>query len=150
MCFETWHVVGSVFKLLECFGFEILGASWFWNCSPTFWLWNLYYKIVLDVCWGLLNPISQSRLFVEGRWLIKFMHCCLHNYKSWEQPVCALIFLISFTFLISSSLLPTWAIVNIGIIEFAATLCFLCKEHFEWTKLDLRNYCSNYASVDLQ
>jgi hypothetical protein len=78
------------------------------------------------------------------------MHCCLHNYKSWEQPVCALIFLISFTFLISSSLLPTWAIVNIGIIEFAATLCFLCKEHFEWTKLDLRNYCSNYASVDLQ
>jgi hypothetical protein len=135
LCFETWHV-GFVLKLFEHFGFEILGTSWFWN---------FYYKIVLNVSWGLLNLISQFRFFVECRWFIKFMHYCLENYRSWEQLVYTLIFLISFTFFISNSLLPTWAIVNLGIIEFAASFCFLCREHLEWTNLELKSYWSNYA-----
>jgi hypothetical protein len=49
------------------------------------------------------------------------------NYRSWEQPICELVFFISFAFLISNSLLPTWAIVSLGIIESTTSLCFLCR-----------------------
>jgi len=67
------------------------------------------------------------------------------NYRSWEQPICELVFLISFAFFISNSLLPTWAIVNLSIIESAASLCFLFGEHFELTNLELKSYWNDYA-----
>ncbi len=46
LCSNYWSIL--VLKFLEHFDFEFF-----------------YYRIVLDVSWGLLNPISQFRLFVE-------------------------------------------------------------------------------------
>jgi hypothetical protein len=80
LCFENWHV-NSMLKLLEHFGFEILGASWFWNFNPKSWFWKFYYRIVLNVSRGSLNPIAQSIYFLnEG----DSSNSCIVAYKEIE------------------------------------------------------------------